>query len=95
MFNILYQDSYIFPMYVQYNYLDYRTIGLLLYLMFSINTLQRNVYYNLSRFLHIPCVQYMYLDYRTIGLLLYWMFSIDSLTHVQPFAVGLLDYCSI
>ena len=57
MFNILYQDFYIFPMYIQYNYLDYWTIGLLLYLMFSINTFTHLLEYKR------PC---------TVGLLDYW-----------------------
>ena len=58
MFNILYQDFYIFPGYnTVLGLSDYWTIGLLLYFMFSNNTLTHLLEYKR------PC---------TVGLSDYW-----------------------
>ena len=59
MFNILYQDFYVFPMY----YVTW-TIGLLLYLMFSL--------FSINTLTHV-------LEYKrscTVGLLDYWTIAL-------------------
>ena len=75
--------------YVQYNYLDYWTIGLLLYFMFSNNTLTHILEYKK------PC---------SIGLLDCWTISSSIFSHVLYeylleymvlLPVGLSDYWTI
>ena len=95
MFTILYQDSYIFPMHVQYNYLDYRTIALsgVFYQYFT----EKRLIYFIKIFTYSLCT--IYVCTWTIGLLDYCSIgcSLSILLHMYQSIGGLLllDYWTI
>ena len=87
MFNILYQDFYI--VFSMYNIRTW-TIGLLLYWMFSINTLTHVLEYKRPYAVGLS-------DYWTIAMfnILYQDFYIFPMYNITTWTIGLLDYCSI